>query len=112
MMQHIILVDPDRTRLQRITHPNRRIQITRVHGGGKAVGGDVAETDGVGLVFELRDAADGAEDLLAHDLHVFADVAEDGGFDEVARGAVAGAADFDFCAFFFAGVDVSVWCGG
>ena len=70
-----------------------------MHGRGKAVSSDVPETDGVGLVFEFRDAADGAEDLFAHDFHVFADVAEDGGLDEVAGGAVAGAADFDFCAF-------------
>ena len=84
MMQHIILIHPDRAGPQRITDPNGRIQVIRVHGGGQAVGGDVAEADGVGLVLEFGDAADGAEDLFAHDLHVFADVAEDGGFDEVA----------------------------
>lgn len=42
-----------------------------------------------------------------HDLHVFADVGEDGGLDEIALFAVALAAGFDLGAFLFAGVDVS-----
>lgn len=107
MMQHIILIDPHRARLERIGNPNGGVQVFGVHGGGEAVGGHVAEADGVGFVFEFGNGADGAEDFFFHDLHVFAYVAEDGGLDEVALVAVAFAADFDFGAFFFAGVDVS-----
>lgn len=78
-----------------------------MHGGGEAIGRSVADADGVGLGGELGDGADGTEDFFLHDLHVFGDVAEDGGLDEVARFAVAGAARFDGRAFFFAGVDVA-----
>jgi hypothetical protein len=109
MMQHIILIDPHRTRPQRITDPNGGVQIGRVHGGGETVRGGVAETDGVLFGLEFRDGANGAEDLFLHDLHVFADVGEDGGLDEVAFLSDALAAGFDLGAFFLAGVDVSGW---
>ena len=106
-MQHIILVDPDRARLQRIADSNSGVQVVRVHGGGEAVCAGVADADGVLFGLEFRDAAHGAEDLLLHDLHVFADVAEDGRLDEVAFFAVALAAGLDLCAFLFTGVDVA-----
>ena len=110
-MQHIILIHPHGPRLERIADPNRRIQIIRVHGGREAVGARVADADGVLFGLEFRDAAHGPEDLFLHDLHVFGDVAEDGGLDEVAFFAVALAAGFDLGAFFFAGVDVAGgWC--
>ena len=107
MMQHVVLIDPDGTRPQRVADFNGGVDVGSVDRGGEAVGGDVAEADGVGLVLELGDGADGAEDLFLHDLHVFGDVAEDGGLDEVAFFAVAFAAGFDFGTCFFAGVDVA-----
>lgn len=107
-MQDIILIHPDRARPQRIAHTDRGVEVGGVDRGGETVGGGVAHADGVGLVFEFRDRADGAEDFFLHYLHVFADVAEDGRLDEVAFFAVALAADFDFRAFFFAAVDVSI----
>ena len=106
-MQHIILINPHGPRLQRTTNPQRRIQILGVHCGGEAVGGLVADADGVVFGLEFGNGADGAEDFFLHDLHVFADVGEDGGLDEVAFFAVAFAADFDLGAVFFAGVDVA-----
>ena len=108
MVQHIILVHPDRTRPQRITDPDRGIQVAGVHGGGEAIRGGVAELDGFLLSGELADGADGAKDLLLHDLHLGGNVAEDCGLDEVAIIAVALAADLDFGAFLFAGVEVAV----
>ena len=75
--------------------------------GGETVGGGVAETDGVFFGLEFGDGADGAEDLFLHDLHVFADVGEDGGLDEVTFLAVTFAANFDFGALFLAGVNVA-----
>ena len=108
MMQHIILVNPDGARAQRIANTNRRVQVTRVDSGGKTVGGGVPETDGVFFGFEFGNGANGAEDFFLHDLHIFRDAAEDGGLDEVAFFAVALAADFDLGAFFAAGVDVAV----
>ncbi len=76
-------------------------------GSGETVGGLVAELDGLLLGGELGDGADGAEDLLLHDLHVGADVGEDGGLDEVALVAVALAAGLDLGALLLAGLDVA-----
>ncbi len=75
--------------------------------GCEPVGGGVSETDGVLFRLEFRDGADGAEDLFLHDLHVFADVGEDGWLDEVTFLAVTLAANFDFGALLLAGVDVA-----
>ena len=74
---------------------------------GEAVGGGVPKADGVLFGLEFSDGADGAEDLLLHDLHVFADVGEDGWLDEVTLVAVTLAADFDLGTLLLAGVDVA-----
>lgn len=107
MMQHVILVHPDGARPERVADADGGVEVAGVDGGGEAVGGGVADADGVRLGRELGDGAHGAEDLFLHDLHVFGHVAEDGGLDEVALVAVARAAGFDGGAFFFAGVDVA-----
>ena len=109
MMQHIILIDPNRARLQPITAFNRGIEIRGVDCRGEPIGGFVADADGVGEVGEAGDGADGAEDFVLHDFHRGRDVAEDGGLDEVAGAgfAFAFAADFEFGAFGFAGRDVA-----
>ncbi len=107
MMQHIVLIHPHGTRPQSIADPDSGVQIARVHSRGQTIGGRIADTDGIVLGLELGNGADGAEDLLLHDLHVFADVGEDGGFNEVALLAVASAADFNFRAFLLAVVDVA-----
>ena len=75
--------------------------------GGKTVGGGVPKTDGILFGLEFGDGADGAKDLLLHDLHVFADVGENGWLDEVALVAVTLAADFDLGTLLLAGVDVA-----
>lgn len=80
-----------------------------MNGGGEAVRCGVAETDGVCFGLEFGDGADGAEDLFLHYLHVFGDAGEDGRLDEVTLFAVALAADFDFGAFFPAGINVAAF---
>lgn len=95
MVEHVIAVDPHRTRLERIADADGRVDVVGVHGGGKPVGGAVADLDGVLLRLEFGDRADGAEDFLLHDLHVFADIREDRRFDEVALVTLALAANFD-----------------
>jgi hypothetical protein len=80
-----------------------------VHSGSKSICSVVAETDGVFLVLELGDRTYRAEDFFLHDGHVVLDVGEDGGFDEVAFGALALAAGDDGGAFVLAGLDVSDW---
>jgi len=108
MMQQIIRVNPNSPRLQRIAHSNSSVQVLGMNSGGKTISGTVAYADGILFGLEFCDGADGTEDLFLHDLHVFADVGEDGGFDEVAFVAFALAADFDFGAGFFAFFDVAV----
>lgn len=78
-----------------------------MYSGGQTIGGGVTEADSILFGLEFRDGADGTEDLFLHYLHVFADVGEDGGLDEVAFLAVALAAELYFGAFLFAGVDVA-----
>ena len=73
---------------------------------GETVGGLVAELDGLLLGGELGDGADGAENLLLHNLHVRLDVAEDGGLDEVALVTVALTTNLDGGTFVLAGLDV------
>ena len=106
-MEHVVLVDPDGAGAEGVADSDGGVEAGGVDGGGEAVGRRVAEADGVGFIFELGDGADGAEDLFLHDLHVFRHAREDGRLDEVALFAVALAADFDFGAFFPAGVDVA-----
>ena len=78
-----------------------------MNGGGETVRGVVAEFDGVLLVLEFRDAADGAEDLFFDDPHVGSDVGEDGGLDEIPFFAVAFAAGDDLGAGVLAVLDVA-----
>ena len=109
VVEHVVLVDPHGAGAESVADADGGVEAGGVDGGGEAVGRRIAETDGVGFVFELGDGADGAEDFFLHDLHVFRDAGEDGRLDEIALFAVALAADFDFGAFFPAGVDVALF---
>ena len=107
MAQHIVLIDPHCPCLKRIAHLNCSLQITGMHSRSEAICRRVAEPDGVVLIFEFGDGANGTEDLFLHYFHRFRDIGEDGRLDEVARVAVARAANFDFGALGTAGVDVA-----
>jgi hypothetical protein len=108
-VQSVVCVNPNSTSLEGVRHLDSGVEVGCVHSGSKSICGVVAETDGVFLVLELGDRAYGAEDFFLHDGHVVLDVGEDGGFDEVAFGALALAAGDDGGAFVLAGLDVSVW---
>lgn len=107
VVQGVVCVDPDGTGLEGIRHVDGGIEVGRVDGSGETVGGAVTDSDGIRLVFELGDGADGAEYFFLHDLHVFADIGEDGGLDEVALLSMALATDFDLGAFLLSLLDVS-----
>jgi hypothetical protein len=107
VVEHVVAVDPHGTGLERVADPDGRVDVLGVHGGGQTIGGAVADLDGVLLRLEFGDRADGAEDFLLHDLHVFADVGEDGGLDEVALVTLALATDFHLGALLFAVVYVA-----
>lgn len=83
------------------------VEVLGVDGGGKTVVGVVAELDNLLLGRELGDGANRAEDLLPHDLHVGANVGEDGRLDEVALVAVALATGLDSSALLLTGLDVA-----
>ena len=83
-MTVITTVDPDHTRLQLRGYGMRLCDIFGEDGGRETVTGVVGLLDDFGLGGEGGDGDDGAEDLFAHDGHLFRDVGEDGGFDEVA----------------------------
>lgn len=53
------------------------------YSSGETVGGAVTNADSILLGLELGNSANGAEDLLLHDLHVLGDVGENGGLNEV-----------------------------
>ena len=110
MVERVVGVDPDGTGAQGVGYTDGGVEVGGVHGGGETVGGAVANPDGLLLVLELGDRAHRAEDLLLHDLHVLADVREDGRFDEVTLVTVAIAANLDLGAGLLALIDVSSSC--
>lgn len=106
-VEPVVAVDPDGTSLEGVGDADGGVDVLGVDGGGETVAGVVAEGDDLSLVLELGDGADGAENLLLHDLHVGADVGEDGGLDEVALVAVAVATNLDSSALLLTGLDVA-----
>ena len=76
-------------------------------GRGQAVGAVVGQLDSLGLILELGDGTDWAEDLLLHDLHIRSDIAKDSGLDEVTLVTMALTTDLDCRTFFLAGLDVT-----
>ena len=75
---------------------------------GKAVGGGVAQTDGISLVLEFGDRAHRAEDFLLHNLHLLADIGEDRWLDEVTLFTVALTTNLDLGTFLLASIDVAI----
>jgi hypothetical protein len=78
-----------------------------VDSGSETVSGVVGEVKDLSLVLELGNSADGAENLLLHDLHVGADVGEDGGLDEVTLVTETLTTDLDGGTLVLAGLDVA-----
>jgi hypothetical protein len=91
-VESVVRVDPDSSRTERVSHLDGRVEVGGVDSGGKTVRGRVGNLDDLGLALELGDCADGAENFFLLDLHVFGDVGEDGGLNEVPLVALAFAA--------------------
>lgn len=109
VVQHVVLVHPDGSRPQGVADADSGVEAAGVDGGGKTVGGGVAETDGVIFRLEFGDGADGAKDLFLHYLHVFGDAREDGRLDKIALFSVPLPADLDFGALLLTGINVSAF---
>jgi hypothetical protein len=107
-VESVVCVNPNSTSLEGVRNLNSGVEVGCVHSSSKSICSVVAETDGVFLVLEFGDRAYRAEYFFLHDGHVVLDVGEDGGFDEVAFGALALAAGDDSGAFVLAGLDVSI----
>ena len=106
VVEGVVGVDPDGTRPEGVGDLDGGVEVLGVDGGGETVCAGVAELDGVLLGLELGDRADGAEDLLFHDLHVLCDVGENRGLDEVALVTLALAASLNGGTGVLASLDV------
>ena len=104
--EHVVVVDPDGTRLQLVSHSDGGVKVCGMNGGGKTVGGLVASLDNFILSLELADRAHGAENLLLHDLHILANARENGWLDEVALVALALTTGLDLGAGLLPALDV------
>lgn len=104
--KQVVAVDPDGTGTEGVGDPDRGVEILGVDSRGKTINGVVGHLEDLLLGVELGDSADGAEDLFLHDLHLGADVGEDGGLDEVALVTVTGTTSLDCSALALAGLNV------
>ena len=112
MVESVIGVDPDSAGTESVGDVDGSVEVRGVDGGGEAVCGAVADLDGVLFRLELGDRADRAEDLLLHDLHVLADIGEDGRLDEVALVAMALTANLNLGTGLLTLVDVTIMVSG
>lgn len=83
VVQHIVGVNPDGTGTELVGDTDGSVEVLGVDSSGETVAGVVSGLDNLLLSLELGDRADGAEDLLLHDLHVLSDIGENGRLDEV-----------------------------
>lgn len=107
MMKEVIAVDPDCSSVERVGEPDGGAQALGVDGGREAVWRIVGELQGLLLVLELCNRADGPKDFFPHDLHVGSHVGEDGRLDEVALVSVTAAARENRGALCLAQVDIA-----
>lgn len=101
-----LTVDPDSTSLETLHDADATVEVIGVDSRGKTVSGLIAELDGLLLGGELGNGADGAENLLLHNLHVRLDVAEDGRLDKVSLVTVALTTNLNSGTLLLAGLDV------
>ena len=92
-VDHLVRVDPHRAGAQRRRGAVGAREVVRPHAGGEAVLGVVGDRVGLLLGGEREDRHHRPEDLLLGDAHVVAHAGEDGRLVEVARVAVALAAE-------------------
>jgi len=104
--KHVVVVDPDGTGLEGVRDTEGGVKVGGVDGSSKTIGGLVASLDDIILGLELADRADRSEDFFLHDLHVLADIGEDGGLDEVTFLTVALATGLDLGTSLLARLDI------
>lgn len=107
MVQHVVLVNPDRSSLHAVGNTQSRVEVGCVHCGSKAVVGGVTHLDCFFLSLELGNRANRAEDLLLHNLHLRCNIREDSRLDEVTLCAVTLASSLDSRTLFLASINVA-----
>jgi hypothetical protein len=95
MVDHVVAVHPYGTSTEVVGDTNGSVQVGGVNSSRKAVGSVVGSLDDLFFCAELGNGADRAEDLLLHDLHVWLNIGEDGGLDEISLLSVSLTTDLD-----------------
>src|SRR5207253_5125086 len=103
--EHVVAVNPDRSRAQAIREPMSLLNVARPDGGGQAETGSIAALDHLVDVLERQDVHHRPKDLLTRYLHLVLDAVEHGRLDEVAALADPVAAGQQFRAFLLTRLD-------
>ena len=82
-VEHVVTVDPDRTRLELVRHRERAVQVLSEYRRSETIDSVVGLTQNVLLVLKLNHYADRPKDLLLHNAHVRRGIGEDSWLDEV-----------------------------
>lgn len=106
MRQKVVAVNPDRSRLKSVADFNRCVQVLRVDAGRKTVERVMSLRENIIDIFELANSDNGSENFFLHNLHLFVDIGEDGGLNEITLFAVTFAAELDFSTLVLTSLDV------
>lgn len=99
-------INPDASRLKSIANFNGSIQILSMHTSSQSIECIMSLFKDIFNILEFGDGDYGSKDLFLHDLHLFIDVGEDGGLNEVTLFTMSFTANLNFGTLFLAGFDV------
>jgi hypothetical protein len=89
VVEHVVAVNPYGASAETIGNTNGSVQVGSVNSSRKTIVGVVGSLDDLVFCAELSNRADRAKDLLLHNLHVWRNIGEDGGLDEVSLVSVS-----------------------
>jgi hypothetical protein len=95
VVEHVVAVNPYGASAEAVGNSNGSVQVRGVKSSRKTIGSVVGCLDYLVFSAELGNGANRAKDLLLHDLHVWLNVGEDGGLDEVSLLSVPLATNLD-----------------
>jgi hypothetical protein len=101
-----VAIDPNGSGLKSVGNFNGGVQILGMNTGGKTVESLMGLLQDILNIRKLGDSDNRSKNFFLHDLHLFVDIREDGGLDEVAFLAVTFAAEFDCGTLVLASLDV------
>jgi len=83
VVEHVVAINPYGASTEAVGNTNGSVQVGGVNSSRQTIGSVVSNLDDLVFCAELGNGANRAKDLLLHDLHVWLNVGEDGGLDEV-----------------------------